>query len=340
MGEAQVLGAAAQNGDGQVARAVSGGVVAAADLGDAVGVGHLAHRHAADGDQFLGGVAPAGDEAGLLVHGDAGKLSLGVGHVLKLVLHRVSVFPYHRNLFIGVRHPSAGSGVLESIGNLHHLFGGGVRRLGAVVIGRHFLAVRVVVLGHRPLSGETDGHQLVAENGVARLLPGGDYLVVRIAVHADAHKAVDAQVVVGEVAVRFKAEVTQPGQGEGGELAHVGVRAVKVVGHVLVAHEEEAVAVQHHVGGIAGDGVVAGAHVDVHAAHIGAVANLGGVLAADGLGAVGAAGHCGVDGGFKHGTGGLIALGVHVCHIVADHVQVLHMGLQARDGRVHRTSHD
>ena len=61
---------------GQVAGAGARVVVAVADLGHAVGVGHLAHRDAADGDYLVGLVAGTGDQAGLLIHGDAGELTV------------------------------------------------------------------------------------------------------------------------------------------------------------------------------------------------------------------------------------------------------------------------
>ena len=184
--------------------------------------------------------------------------------------------------------------------------------------------------------GIADGHQLVAEDGVAHLLPLGD--LIPLLVGADTRETVHHHArLVGEVAVGLELEVAQPGEGEGLEL--VGVLAVKIQGLALVAQQEEAVAVQHQVGGLAGDAVVAGAHIDIHRPHSGAVADLGGILAAGHGGAVGAAGQSGVQGGLENGPPGLIAVGVDVRHVVADDVQVLHMSPQACDGRIHCTSH-
>ena len=107
----------------------------------------------------------------------------------------------------------------------------------------------------------------------------------------------------------------------------------------LIAHHKEAVAVDIAVHLDAGGGVGGGGHIQVDGAHRAAVADLGGVVtAADGV-AVGAGAAGAVDGLLEGHALGLIAVGVDVGNIVADYVQLAHVGTEAANGGIHCSSH-
>ncbi len=342
--DAHILGRAAQGVDHQVAGALARLEVAVADLGHAVGVIHGAHRHAADGDDLVAQVAAGGgDHARGVVHrnvGEGGKGIVGLHHLalgvlIGTVIQQMAVIRGAfgvRNFFIeiilfGVADDVVGLTCCTTL-RLHTAARPGV----ADVHGSR------LVLPH---PGLAQGHKLVAEQGVA-LFFGLARRHIRLGGGADAQEAVHhVTLAIAEVAVGHKVEIAHPGEGQRGQRAHVALVALEVLGDALVAHQEEAVAVDHHVGSLSGHGVVSGTHVDAHRAHVGTVADLGGVAPAHVGRAVGAAGEGGVDRGAEHGTGGFIAVGVHVGDVVAVDVQVVELLLRAHradiEGLVHLT---
>ena len=197
------------------------------------------------------------------------------------------------------------------------------------VLQRDVLAI--LILFHRVLDrlavhlGQTDGHQLVAD------------LRVALRVHACVHKAVDGvALAVHQIAVRAEAEVTHTGELQSLEAG--GIRARDGRGSGLVAHQEEAVAIEHAVHGVAGR-IVARGHVQIDAGHLRAVADLRGVLTAGGGGAVRAAAVHGVQGVTENRALGFIAVCIDVGDVVAHHIQLAHVAFHARDRRIHCSGH-
>ena len=216
-------------------------------------------------------------------------------------------------------------------GQLHLRRGRIVRLLVShgVLQGDVFVAVRI--LYHRELDrlalhlGQTDGHQLVAD------------LRVAVRVHAGVHKAVDGVAfTVHQIAVRAETEVAHAGELQG--LEAVGVRAVDGRGSGLVAHQEEAVAIEHTVHGVAGR-IVARGHIQIDAGHLRAVADLRGVLTAGGGGTIRAAAVHGVQRVTENRALGFIAVCIDVGDVVAHHIQLAHVAFQARDRRIHCSGH-
>ena len=182
--------------------------------------------------------------------------------------------------------------------------------LAGLDVNRHFLH-----------AGRPQGNQLVADNGFAALAD------------AYAQETIDALAgAIYKIAVGVLPEITHPGQIQ--TLKAVRIGGVDDVRHILVAHQEESVAHNCDVRGVAGV-IGGGGHIQVDAGHRGTVAQLGGVLAAHHLGAVRSAAVGAVDGVPEHGALGLVALGVDVCHVVSDDAQLLHVRLQAANGCVH-----
>ena len=129
-----------------------------------------------------------------------------------------------------------------------------------------------------------------------------------------------------------------PKAGELQSLEAGGIRARDGRGCGLVAHQEEAVAIEHAVHGVAGR-IVARGHIQIDAGHLRAVADLRGVLTAGGGGAVRAAAVHGVQGVTENRALGFIAVCIDVGDVVAHHIQLAHVAFQARDRRIHCSGH-
>ncbi len=325
----------AQHTDAQAARALLALVVGISDVGHAVGVGDAADRQVADDYRLAVFFTGTADAAGFRVDADAVQL----GELIFLVSRRgvrVRVVPRAALVVVGgifglIVHQPLGRGGIRGA-SAAALVVSAHRRVGfGIDVGPGVFDLMVFVP-----AGEADGHQLVADH-----LP--DH---RVAVRAGdgfrlggGHKAVDhVALAVHQVVVGAELEVAHPGEVQGLEILRreIGVIdfGVCAVFHILGPHQEKAVANQRAVHGVAGV-VAGGGHVQVNAAHHRAIAQLGGVHTAHAGGAVGPGGVHAVHAVPEDGPLLFIALGVDVCHVVADNGQLLHMGLQARDGCVH-----
>ena len=294
-------------------------------MGDAVGVGDAADGQISDDDRLVSLPAVAGDGSAAFVNADAGELGQvqvlhfglvfgcftcrGVDPVgLILGLHGIRQGAHHRFCIVAFA-------LFDDVG--------GIADFIFVIGHRDFVAVIVLLdfgSGNLLPAGLADGDQLVADNGLAVFHTGDQEAVDRVSV------------AVAEVAVGLELEVAHPGEGQG--LEAVGVRAVNGLGHLFVAHQEEAVAGQGAVHGAAGV-IAGGGHIQIDAAHSGAVADLGGVDAAYHFGAVASAGVHAVHAVPEDGSLLFVSFGVDVGNVVADYGELLHVGPKTRNGCVH-----
>ena len=146
--------------------------------------------------------------------------------------------------------------------------------------------------------------------------------------HVTGDKTVDhVASAINQITFRVNVEVTIAAQQQ-----TLGVRDAG-----LIAHHEEAVALNGHVAVEAGGLQVHGRHVQINCGNVTAVADLTGVGAAADLVAVGAAGLRGVDALTEGDTTGLVAVGVDVGYVVAHNVQGIHLGFHAGNTCAHST---
>ena len=197
------------------------------------------------------------------------------------------------------------------------------RRIIGVEILKNFTRIRIYRYLLDP--GQANRHQLVTDNRFA------------IQVCAHCQKAVDsASIAVHQVSIRAKLEIAHPGQGQAFKAGGVG--GVNHIGHVFISYQKESISIEHTVHRIA-RGKVAGGHIQVNARHLGAVSDLGGIFAAHRGGTIGPTAIHGIQRIPKYRALGFIAVGVHVCDIVSDYAQLVHMGFHTRNRRVHCSSH-
>ena len=266
-------------------------------MGEAGGVGHGGHGDVADGHRVAGLVV---DAHHLAVGADA-QAFVGDGLIVGIVEAIPVVGP-------------------DTVG---HAGVNGVAGFGASDIGIRSVALR--------RQGQTQGHQLgadgVASESGSRIGCAGDVVHTGVRTVTGGKAVDDVAVVVGEVAVVVDAELTHPGEEEAIQVVNVHA--------ALIAHQEKAVALDGHVGVPAGGIHVHGGHIQVDGAHAAPVAGLAGVGAAHQVGAVGAGGLGGVDALLEGDPAGLIAVCIHVGHIVAHHGEGVHVGLQSGNTRAH-----
>ena len=213
-------------------------------MGYAVGVRDAADGQISDGDDFSVRFADSLDAARSRVDADAVHLDelilrVGRGRVVP------GVFPHIVGRFV-----------------VHQLVGGArtVRVLHGLAV-RTNIGPRVVDLIAAILQllppRLADGHQLVADDGLGLARR-------RVLLLAHAQEAVDhVAPAVRQVVIRLELEVAHPGEGQGlqalgGEI--LIIRGVGDVGRVLAPHQEETVAHQRAVHGVAGV-VAGGGHV-------------------------------------------------------------------------------
>ena len=155
--------------------------------------------------------------------------------------------------------------------------------------------------------------------------------IVRIVHHGEAVSHV--ALTVHDIAHGVNVEVA--GAGQHGAVKHIAAAQI----HILGAHHEKSVAVNHAVQTPASGVEGSGRHVKVNGAHLRTVTDLGGGVAAPDGGAVAACPAGSIQGFLENHPLGLIGGGVHVGDIVADDVEVGHVGLEAADSGIHCSSH-
>ena len=136
---------------------------------------------------------------------------------------------------------------------------------------------------------------------------------------------------VRKITVSLEAEIAHAGQIQA--LETLGVQGVDDSRNFLVAYQEETVAHNGAVHGVAG-GQGRGGHIHVDAADCGTIADFRGVLAAHHGCTVGTAAVDIIHRIPEDDPLGFVAIGVDVSHVIADNTQLLHVGFQARDRSV------
>ena len=199
------------------------------------------------------------------------------------------------------------------------------------------LAIRVLLRSHGAdvAHGQADRRQ---HRGAHHLL-GAVVLGIGVGVihaHHTQEAVDDAAVAVHEVAVGVKREVAETAQAHALQLALGSDAAISLI----VADDEETVAVNHDVQTLTGGVVVFGAHIEVDGTDRAAVSDLGGVLAAHGIGAVGAAADRGVQRLVEGIARRLVRESVDVGNIVADDVHRTHVRFQSGNSCIHCASHN
>ena len=346
----------ARDAHGHLARALHSLVVGAAYVGHAVGGGNLADSSVAD-DYAFAALSRADDGAvGVDLEAvQANQLAAHIGQgafVVQLTCSLAAGFIRRLTDTIIQLLQLAGSLIILGIHKGKVLPCGRVssRRSQEVIHSIAGLPVEIPVIGNPAVllgrrfrgKGNPQGHQLRAGDQLIHnidLIAVVVYhilflrigIIVRILHHLEPVDHV--LVAVGNVAHGVNAEVAHAGQAQLG----IVLRAVKL--QILVAQQEEPVTLQHavhaHAGGVEGSR----GHVQVDGTHLGAIADLGGGVAAPDSGAVAARPAGGVDGFLEDHPLGLVARSIDIGDVVANDIEVGHVSFESADSGIHCSSH-